>query len=105
MKVIFDYQKTQDGYKLHMFCEEMTQLESGAYDQEEYHDCFKAILKHIISNHLFEIPLNDYEIALTDLIDNNAMKEFERGFKHMVQFGEENYSIDEKDKIKFDLNK
>ena len=105
MKVTFDYQKTQEGYKLNMTCKEMTRLESGAYDQEEYHDCFKAILKHIISNHLSEVPLSDYEAALTDLIDDNTMKEFERGFKHMVQFGEENYSIDENGKIKFDLNK
>ena len=51
MRVIYDYQKTQDGYKLDMSCEEMTQLESGAFDRKKYTDCFKAILKDIQDNH------------------------------------------------------
>ena len=55
MKVTFDYQKTQEGYKLNMACKDIPQLESGAYDAEEYHNCFKAILKDILNNYSEEL--------------------------------------------------
>ena len=51
MKVIFYYQKTKAGHKLEMVCEDIPQLESGAFDRKEYTDCFKAILKDIQDNH------------------------------------------------------
>ena len=59
MRVIFDYQKTRAGHKLEMVCEDIPQLESGAYDIEEYQDCFRAIRKHIENNHLdnFEVKI------------------------------------------------
>ena len=51
MRVIFDYQKAKAGHKLEMACEDISQLESGAFDRKEYTDCFKAILKDIQDNH------------------------------------------------------
>ena len=92
MKITFDYQKTQEGYKLNMTCEEMTRLESGAYDQEEYHDCFKAILKDILNNHLTEVSLPDYDVAL---------QEFGKGFENVLMFGEEAYQIDKEGNPRF----
>ena len=92
MKVTFDYQKTQEGYKLNMTCKEMTRLESGAYDQEEYHNCFKAILRDILNNHLTGVPLSDYDVVL---------QEFGEGFENGLMFGEEAYQIDEEGNPRF----
>ena len=47
MKVTFDFEPQTEGYRLTMKCSEMTELESGAFDREEYYQCFKAIQKEV----------------------------------------------------------
>ena len=44
MRVIFDYIKTEEGYKLNMKCEDMPKIEgSEVIDPVEYNECMKAI--------------------------------------------------------------